>query len=252
MPEADRAVRVFTDLAAATEAALELVLSLIDESIAARGQFSVALSGGNTPSDLYRRLGSPPAADRVPWRQVQVFFGDERCVPANHPESNYGMVRRTLLASAPIPAENVHRMAGELPPSVAATMYEDDLRGVFQLAHGAFPRLDLVLLGMGPDGHTASLFPFTAALAERGRLAVANHVPQLNTDRITLTLPVLDNAREVIFLVSGEDKAEALAAVVEGRLEPQWYPAQSVRPDDGRLTWLVDEAAASKLTSAHS
>jgi 6-phosphogluconolactonase len=248
MPEQPN-LRVFPDLAALTEGALKLVISLIDEAVHARGQFYIALSGGNTPADLYRQLGSPPAVERIPWSQVQIFFGDERCVAADHPDSNFGMVRRTLLSTAPIPSDQVHRMAGELPPRVAAAMYEDELRTGFRIAPGALPRFDLILLGMGPDGHTASLFPFTEALKETQRLAVANHAPQLNTDRLTLTLPVLNNARSVTFLVAGEDKADALASTLEGRPEPDRYPAQSIRPHDGALTWLVDRHAAARLTS---
>jgi 6-phosphogluconolactonase len=242
------ALRIFAGLAAATDAALELVLSAAAEAVAERDSFSIALSGGNTPADLYRRLAAPPAVERVRWPAVQVFFGDERCVPPGDPESNYGMVRRTLLAGAPVPAENVHRMAGELPPGVAAAMYEDELRNAFRLPHDALPRFDLILLGMGPDGHTASLFPHTAALVERQRIVVANRVPQLNTDRLTLTLSVLNHARQVMFLVAGGDKADALAAVLEGPPAPERYPAQSVRPTDGDLIWLVDEAAAAKLS----
>jgi 6-phosphogluconolactonase len=218
------------------------------QAVAERGVFSIALSGGSTPAELYRRLASPPAVERVNWPAVQVFFGDERCVPPGHPESNYGMVRRTLLEGAPVPNENVHRMAGELPPAVAATMYEDELRAVFRIPHDAVPRFDLILLGMGPDGHTASLFPGTAALHEWQRLVVANHVPQLNTDRLTLTFPVLNNGRQVAFLVTGADKAEALAGVLEGPPTPDRYPAQAVRPTDGRLVWLMDKAAAAKLS----
>ncbi len=245
---AESSVRVFAGLTAATDAALELVLEAAAEAMRARGAFSIALAGGNTPADLYGRLAAPPAVERVDWRATQVFFGDERCVPPSDPESNYGMVRRTLLAGAPIPEDNVHRMAGELPPSVAATMYEDELRHVFRIPHDAVPRFDLILLGMGPDGHTASLFPGTAALHERQRLAVANRASQLKADRITLTLPVLNNARLAVFLVSGADKADALSAVLEGPPAPERYPAQAVRPGDGRLVWLVDEAAAAKLS----
>jgi len=245
------ALHVLADLTALIDAALGLVIDAASEATAARGGFTIALSGGNTPAGLYRRLAAPPAVEWVNWPAVQMFFGDERCVPPGDPESNYGTVQRTLLSGAPIPDANVHRMAGELPPAVAATMYEDELRNAFRLPPGELPRFDLILLGMGPEGHTASLFPFTAALGERRRLVVANHIPQLNANRLTVTLPVLNNAREVVFLVAGADKADALAAVLEGPREPERYPAQAIQPVDGRLTWLVDEASAAKLSRSH-
>jgi 6-phosphogluconolactonase len=227
----------------------DIFVSAAVDATAKRGVFRVALAGGKTPEGVYSRLADTGLLrSKVPWELVQVFWGDERHVPPDHPESNYRMARQALLDRVPIDSSHVWRIKGEYEDAVrAADEYERDLRGVFEIAPGAFPRFDLVLLGMGADGHTASLFPATAALSEREHLAVANHVKRLHTDRITLTVPVLNNAREVAFFVGGADKADALKAVLEGPYLPEQFPSQLIRPENGRLRWIVDPDASHLL-----
>jgi len=216
----------------------------------AKGHFAVALSGGSTPRTLYSLLASDAYRDRLPWDKIHFFWGDERHVPPDHPDSNYRMAREAMLSKVPVPAGNIHRIKTEQADAGAvAAQYEAELRSFFQTADGQFPRFDLVLLGMGPDGHTASLFPGTAALAERQRLVVANRVEKLGTYRITLTLPVLNNAACVMFLVTGEDKAQVLKEVLEG--EPDRYPSQLIKAVNGRLIWVVEQSAASLLEANH-
>ncbi|MFY9979529.1 MAG: 6-phosphogluconolactonase, partial [Candidatus Sulfotelmatobacter sp.] len=187
----------------------------------------------------------------LPWERMFFFFGDERHVPPDDLESNFRMANESLLSKVPIPAGNIFRVPSENPDaSAAAEAYEKSLRSFFGLQPGEFPRFDLILLGMGPDGHTASLFPETAALQEKSRLVVANWVEKLKTHRITVTLPVINAARRVLFLVSGTDKAAALHEVLEGKQPAEKYPSKLVRPTNGKLIWLVDRAAASGLSAA--
>jgi 6-phosphogluconolactonase len=245
-----REVRVAPDAPALTRLAGEEVAARAAAAVAARGRFAIALSGGSTPRALYALLADPaaPFRQRLPWASTHVFFGDERCVPPDHPDSNYGMARAALLAHVPIPPRQVHRMRGELPESeTAALEYEAELAEAFSLHEGELPRLDLVLLGLGPDGHTASLFPGTAALEERSRLVVANYVAKLGAYRLTLTYPVLDAARAVLFLVSGAEKAERVADVLERGAD---LPAARVRPSDGALLWFLDAPAAAQLSGS--
>jgi 6-phosphogluconolactonase len=220
----------------------ELFAKASAEAIEKSGRFSVALSGGSTPRHLYGLLAANPFRARVRWDRVHIFFGDERCVPPDDDESNYRMAREALLDKVPVPLQNVLRMEGEIEPPTAAARYEDGLRRAFELGPGQTPRFDLVFLGLGPDGHTASLFPGTPALGETERLAVANPVEKMGSTRLTLTLPVLNAARRVVFLVAGKDKAQVLRQVLKG--EPGQFPAQLVRPTDGELVFLVDRAAA--------
>jgi 6-phosphogluconolactonase len=216
---------------------------------AAQDLFTVALAGGSTPRGLYSRLaGDETLRHSLPWDRMHFFWGDERHVPPDHVESNYRMAQEAMLSRLPVPLANVHRIRGEVADAdLAALDYEDVLRGFFQLRSGALPRFDLVLLGLGADGHTASLFPATAALDERLRIAVSNRVDKLHAERITLTVPVFNRAACVVFLVSGDDKAEALRAVIEGPRDPQRLPAQLIAPDQGRLKWIVDRRAARLL-----
>ncbi|MEB2288926.1 MAG: 6-phosphogluconolactonase [Anaerolineae bacterium] len=225
------------------------VVRLAGEAIAARGRFSIGLSGGSTPRALFRRLASPAWASRIDWARVHVFWGDERCVPPDDAASNYRLARETLLSRVPLPPEHSHRIAGELAPAEAARRYEAELRAFFSSGESATPqpRFDLLLLGMGDDGHTASLFPGTAALHETERWAIENYVPRLDSWRITLTVPAINAAAHAIFLVSGAAKAETLRAVLHGPRQPEIYPAQLVRPQAGRLLWLVDRAATTRL-----
>ncbi len=238
------------DAAALAEAAADLFARLAAEAIAARGRFNVALSGGSTPRVLHARLSAPDAkrAARLDWTRVHVFWGDERCVPPDHPDSNYRMARETLLDRVPLPAANVHRIHGELPPERAAAEYERALRAYF--GDGSLPRFDLILLGLGEDGHTASLFPGSAALGEAARWAVAvphSDPPPPPLPRVSLTLPVLNAAAQVVFLVSGAGKAQRLAQVL--RRPGESLPAGRVHPTGG-LLWLVDAAAAQDLKEA--
>ncbi len=243
-----RNVRVYADAAMLARAAADLFTETAGAAVAAGGRSCVALSGGSTPRALYQLLGAPPYRDRVDWSRAFIFWGDERCVPPDHPDSNYGMARAALLAHVPVPQEQVFRMAGEVAdPAVAAAQYEESLRRVFALSPGAWPRLDLVLLGLGPDGHTASLFSHTAALGVTDRLAVANRVEKLDATRITLTAPTINHAARVAFLVAGADKADPLAAVLDGPRHSDDLPAQLIGPVDGELLWLVDRAAAAQL-----
>jgi 6-phosphogluconolactonase len=227
---------VLPDLDAIAHEATDRVVALARSAIASHGRFTVALSGGSTPQPLYELLVTQP----IEWLHVHIFWGDERCVPPDHPDSNYGMVQRALLLHIDIPAQNVHRMQGEIDPMQAAQRYETELRAFF----GQRPRFDLILLGMGPDAHTASLFPGTTALHEHQRLVVAHYVEKLHTTRITLTLPVINAAGDVIFLIAGADKAAALRSIWHGPPNRDQFPAQGVAPTTGRVIWLVDQAAA--------
>jgi 6-phosphogluconolactonase len=230
-------------------AAADVFVRAAADAIRAAGAFTVVLAGGSTPKGLYTQLASDRSlCDAIPWEKVHFFWGDERHVPPDHPDSNYRMAQDALLARVPIDPAHVWRMKGEYPDaSTAALEYEHNLRSIFRLTRGQIPRFDLVLLGMGPDGHTASLFPGTTALGERRRLAVSNWVGKFCADRITLTTPVFNNAACVMFLVQGSDKAAALKAVFEKQFEPEQLPAQLIRPYRGRLLWLVDRAAAGLL-----
>jgi 6-phosphogluconolactonase len=220
------------------------------DAVGQRQRFAVALSGGSTPKSLYTLLAAN-ASSSLPWDRMFFFFGDERHVPPDDPESNYRMANESLLSKVPVPAANVFRIPAENPDATAAAeAYQQTLEQFFAVKPGEFPRFDLVLLGMGPDGHTASLFPETAALKETSRLVVANCVEKLKTSRITFTFPLLNAAHSVTFLVSGIDKAPALHEVLEGNAPGEKYPSKLVRPENGKLIWFVDRAAASELASA--
>ena len=235
--------------ALAREAASELA-RIAQRCVAAAGRFTLALSGGSTPRRLYTLLADPaqPFRAAVPWGATHVFWGDERHVPPDDAQSNYRMANEELLSRVPVPPENVHRIEGERADAAeAAAAYERELRRFFGLAAGPAPRFDLVLLGMGPDGHTASLFPGSDALTVTDRLAAAPWVEKFRCYRITLTLPVFDNAAAVHFLVSGRDKAETLRAVFDPATPPDTFPCQRIRPAEGELLWLIDRPAASRL-----
>ena len=228
-------------------AAAEEVVRTANEAVVERGRFTIALAGGSTPRSLYTLLATG-ARSSLPWDRMFFFWGDERHVPPTDPESNYRMAEETLLSKVPVGSANVFRIPAENPDAAAAAdAYQQTLRKFFNLQSGEFPRFDLILLGMGPDGHAASLFPGTAVLQEKSRLVVANWVEKFKTYRITLTLPVLNAARCVTFLVSGTEKAAALRAVLEVDASGEQYPSKLVRPGDGKLIWLVDRAAASEL-----
>ena len=232
-------------------AAAEIFVNAAEDAIGARGSFRVALAGGSTPTEIYARLAEDSRLrSRVAWDRVHVFWGDERHVPPDHADSNYRMAHDALLSRVAIDPHHVWRIKGERPDAErAAREYDRDLHVAFELGARTIPRFDLVLLGMGADGHTASLFAESAALHERRRFAVSNRIAKLGTDRITLTVPVLNNAADVLFLIRGGDKAGTLRAVLEGPFDPDRLPAQLIRPTRGRLRWLVDAAAASLLSS---
>jgi len=226
---------VLSDPTALAREAADRFVALARSAIASHGRFTVALSGGSTPLLLYEQLVTQP----IEWQHVHIFWGDERCAPPDHPDSNYGMAQRALLSHVDIPTQNVHRLQGELDPVQAAQRYEAELLAVF----GTRPRFDLILLGMGADAHTASLFPGTSALHEQQRWVVAHYVDKLQTQRLTLTPPIINDAANVIFLIAGSDKAAALRSVWHGPHDPDRFPAQSVVPTTGRVSWLVDQAA---------
>ena len=230
----------------------KLLASHIHAAVAKRGVARVALSGGTTPQATFKVLADPAQgfANTLPWDKLQLFWVDERCVPPAHPESNYGVCKQLLLDQVGIPEANVFRMEGELDPEEAASRYESTLRNVMRLEGAESPTFDLIVLGMGPDGHTASWFPHTEALHEFGRLVVANHVPQKDTWRITLTIPVVNQGTEVAFACEGEGKSAILAEVLTGPRDPERLPSQLVRPASGRLLFLLDEPAAAQLPSA--
>lgn len=234
--------------ALAQEAARRFVASA-RAAIASRGRFTVALSGGSTPKALFQLLAAPPYRDDVAWRRVYLGWGDERQVPPDHDQSNYRMARETLLDRVPAPPAQVYRIPAELPdPEAAAAAYAATLRRAFSLSDAdGPPRFDLLYLGLGVEGHTASLFPDSPALNERTRLVAAPYVEQLGAFRLTLTPPVLNAAREVVFLVAGQDKAAIVREIIQGPRDVRRLPAQVVAPTSGRLVWLLDAAAAAHL-----
>jgi 6-phosphogluconolactonase len=240
----DAEITVVSDPEALAREAAQCFKRLVLEAAGSRGRFSVALSGGSTPGALYRLLAEEPYRGRIPWEDVHLFWGDERCVPPDDPGSNYRLVNEALIAHIPIPPENVHRLQGELEPGAAARAYDRDLQDFFC---GPRPRFDLVLLGLGSDGHTASLFPGSEALKETERLAVAvqAHYHDRPTQRVTLTLPAINSARQVLFLVTGKTKAEIVQAVLEGPAGR--FPAQQAQPAAGQLSWLLDAEAGGQL-----
>jgi len=230
-----------------SQKAAERFVALANETSASSGRFTVALSGGSTPRILYSLLATPGFVDRIPWPKVHLFWGDERCVPPDHPDSNYRMVRESLLSKINLAPENVHRMAGEKEPKTAAAEYEEQLIKLFRLSEGAPPRFDLILLGLGEDGHTASLFPGSAAVDETQRLVTTTYVPKLNAHRLTLTLPVLNESAQIFFLVAGKSKATIVKELLVTRPTIAKFPAQRIQPVDGDLTWFITRDAAAGL-----
>jgi 6-phosphogluconolactonase len=240
-------VGIYPDLNTISHQAAQYIVRIARESIVTRGRFTIALSGGNTPKQLYSLLASEPYRRQIDWTFVEIFWGDERCVPPEDPESNYYMAQEVMLSRLKeIPAIQVHRMPADQPNRDAASQaYTEEMQRVFST--DGIPNFDLIQLGMGPEGHTASLFPHQASLHETTRLVMPVSVPKPPPDRLTFTPPVLNAARNVLFLVTGADKADALKAVLEGPYNPDEYPAQIVRPSQGEVTWMVDTAVAQKL-----
>lgn len=245
-------IRLFTDADDLAREAADLFIWLGGQAVATGQPFRVALSGGSTPRTLYGLLSGEPYAGQLDWQRVEFYFGDERCVSPDHPESNYGMARAALFGPLRIPSNRICRVAGEsADPGQAAREYEGLIRTRFGTPAPVWPKFDLVLLGLGDDGHTASLFPETAALDERDRLVVANEAPRGVSKRVTFTAPLINQARVVLFLVSGASKAAATRVVLEDRSQPpRRYPAKLIRPREGRLIWFLDGAAAAELALA--
>jgi len=239
-------IQVYDDLESLSHAAAELFVRRAQQAVQARGRFSVALAGGHTPRRTYELLAQRPLRDRVPWAQVHVFWGDERCVPPDDPRSNARMAREALLDHVPVPAEQIHPIRCAQAPREAAERYEDLLRDFFA---GQPPRFDLVFLGLGENGHTASLFPDTPVLDERERWVAEVYVAEQGLYRVTLTAPLLNRARLILCLVAGAAKAPVLHEVLKGPSEPRQLPAQLIRPMDSELLWFVDREAASLLAS---
>src|SRR5580698_6376419 len=241
--------RVQPSPAATARAGAQLFSDAATRAASARGVARIAISGGTTPKTMFALLSNPaePFSKQVPWDRIELYWVDERCVPPDNIESNYRMTNEAMLSKVPLAAERVHRMEGELEPEVAAARYESTIRNSFKLEGAETPTFDLVLLGMGDDGHTASLFPHTEALNEMSHIVVPNHVPQKDTWRITLTWPVINQGREVAFLIEGAGKTQVLHDVFLGPYQPDTYPSQIIRPASGRLTLLLDSAAAAKL-----
>lgn len=246
----NREVRILADGAATAKRAAQEFVQAAAAAVRANGSFSVALAGGSTPKALYSLLADDPVLrSQVPWDKIHLFFGDERHVGPGHPDSNFRMATEAMISRAPLRKEQVTRIQGESPDAEeAAREYEQELRAYFRLKPGEYPRFDLLLAGMGNEGHTLSLFPGTKALHPSERIAVRNWVGKLFTDRITLTAPAANNAALILFLVTGADKAPALKAVLEGPYEPEQLPAQLLQPTNGRLLWLVDAAAGGMLS----
>src|SRR3569833_2819685 len=243
------------DSAALARRAAEQRVDIAEDAAAKRGRARIAISGGSTPKAAFQLLADPgqPFLKRMPWDKLDLYWVDERTVPPDHPESNYRMTREAMPDHVPVRPEQVHRMEGELEPEVAAARYESLLRNTFRLEGAETPRFDLIALGMGDDGHTASIFPHTDAIHELGRLVTANPVPQKDTWRVTLTWPVINQGSSVFFVISGKNKAELVKEVFTGPRDPERLPSQLIWPSSGILTLILDRDAAALLpaTDAH-
>ena len=244
----DTDIRVFTDRDELNRATADRFCQAAQQCLGAGRLFCAALSGGSTPRGLYQLLAGPDFARRIPWDATHLFQVDERAVPPDDAESNFRMIREAMLSRVPLPSEHFHRMAAEFGDlGEAAERYAEEIAEFLRPEPGGWPRFDLVLLGLGPDGHTASLFPGTAALDEQTRWVVPNRVEKLQTWRLTLTFPVINSAAEVIFLVAGADKGEIVQRVLHSSLPADSFPAQRVQPSNGQLRWYLDRSAASRL-----
>lgn len=232
-----------------TQTAVSQFMEIAKETIAQRGVFSVALSGGSTPEPFYRALTEENVQEKIDWRKIHLFWGDERDVAPDHPDSNFRMVNEVLIEKIPIPTENVHRVLTELGVAAATEAYEKELQGFFP---GDWPRFDLVLLGMGRDGHTASLFPHSDGLKVENRWFIPNFAPIRKVWRLTLTKNAINAACNIIIMVKGSEKAQMVVEVLQGEYDPQEKPIQLIKPADGQLTWLLDDQAASKLPPGFS
>lgn len=241
-------IKIFSDPDELNHYAADKFIEIGNSSIDENGRFTVALAGGSTPKTLYKLLTSDKNRSQLDWSKVFFFIGDERFVAPDDAESNYRMAKENIFSPLDVKAENIFRWQTEqLDPDKTAERYSNEISAFFELKSGEFPRFDLILLGMGDDGHTASLFPHTAALKEIARIAAANPVEKLDTVRLTFTLPTINNAANIIFLVTGAEKSDILAKILNSEPDPDNFPSQAVNPPNGRLFWLVDEAAAKNL-----
>jgi 6-phosphogluconolactonase len=240
---------VDTSAEAGSRRAAQYLTDRIVAATHARGKARIAISGGNTPKRMFALLADATASYRaqIEWEKLELYWVDERCVAPDQPDSNYRMTREALLDKVPLSPEHIFRIQGELDPEEAASKYEAAIRGSFRLEGAEMPVFDLVALGMGPDGHTASLFPHTEGLHELMRIAIANHIVQKETWRVTLTSPVINRARDVFFLIEGADKVDALKQVFLGPRDPETYPSQLIRPASRRITLFLDAAAGAAL-----
>jgi 6-phosphogluconolactonase len=238
-------LHIFSDNPSFVSGSADFIMDVAASAITERGRFTIALSGGGTPKPIYARLSTADYQDRIAWEKVHIFFGDERCVPPDDARSNYRMVCEAWFDHSHIPAENIHRIRGEDDPALEALRYEQEIAGLYRSAR--LPAFDLILLGMGDNGHTASLFPGTAALRETARRVVAQYVEVMTTWRVTFTAPLINAARHVAFLAEGAGKAQMLWNVLEGIYQPDVWPSQLIQPVNGELHWLVDAAAAAKV-----
>ena len=244
----EKQIKIFPTVDELNQFAAIMFIHLSRQSIAESDRFTVSLSGGSTPKKLFQLLASDAVRPQIEWQKIHFFFGDERNVPIDSDESNYRMANENLFSKLEIPARNIHRFLTEDGDAeTIAKKMEDEIRDFFELKSGEFPRFDLIFLGMGGDGHTASLFPETSALKEDKRIIVENYVEKFETFRLTFTYPTINNAKNIIFLIAGEDKAEALHEVLEGKANITKFPSQGIAPSDGNLLFLVDAKAASKL-----
>lgn len=247
--------RVFDEQEALARATAQHFVEGIRSAAGARGVARIAISGGSTPKRVFALLADEkePYRAAIPWDKLRLFWVDERCVPPDHPDSNYGAARELLLSKVPLKPDHVVRIEGELDPEEAAAKYEAAIRGHFRLEGAEVPIFDMVQLGMGDDGHTASLFPHTEALQEMMRVAVANHVPQQKQSwRVTLTSPVINAGREVFFLIDGAKKADPVGRVLTGAYDPETLPSQLIQPQNERLLFLLDRAAAAHLPAPNA
>ncbi len=247
--KSNKTIKVFDDLEAISRFAAEKFIDIGNRAIKNSGRFSIALAGGSTPKPLYELLATAEYESRIDWEKAYFFLGDERDVSPMSEKSNYRMINETMLANLPIPKTNIFRWHTEIINALeVAESYQRTLIKFFELSDGEFPRFDLILLGMGDDGHTASIFPHSAAITESRKLAVANYVEKLDTNRLTLTFPVINNAANVMFLVGGKSKSSALKQVLKGTVNPEKFPSQNVEVSNGNLLWLFDKNSAAELT----
>ena len=239
-------IRTFSNTEQLTYAAADYIANVAQESIASHGHFTLALSGGSTPKKLYGLLATEPYRSQIDWEKVQIFWSDERCVPPDDTESNYHLAQEVMLSKLPLSPNQIHRMpADEADRNAASEKYSQEMQNVFG---EVLPHFDLIQLGMGPEGHTASLFPHQPSLHEKQRQVIPVIVPKPPPPRLTFTPPILNAARHILFLVTGTEKADAVQAVLQGDYQPDEYPAQIVQPPQGEVTWMLDNPAAAKLT----